>query len=390
MIITSLNQMLSKLRNSNLSNFIENIELGNYDSTTKIMNAIIDKESEIFMKIGGSIFAFNARTMLAARDVVSAKFESLGIAIPLLSNKNTISDAARILNFYGIHVIPISENNLIVGKITARRIIHAIRDIVVQNQVKNIFASSLMTPSPVVIESEDSISTARSIMRKKKIDHLPVVKENKLSGIITSSDILRIMLPDMKQGKKSYALDNIQSRFDIKVSGITNNNVIFSDIDDSLITVLDSIIKNNSTYCIVKSGEEIQGIITYRDIISLIGDKIDEQIPVFIIGLPHDPLNAELAKSKFKNSITFLKRINPDLKQAKCRIKVREARNSTKRYEVEVVVRANDMTYAYTKTDFNLIRIFDKMSDSLKKIMAHKASSRHRNSKRFVDNELVY
>ena len=105
-------------------------------------------------------------------------------------------------------------------RLTAKRIVHAIREIVIQNQVKNIFASSLMTPSPLVIESGDSISTARSIMRKKKIDHLPVVKGNKLSGIITSSDILRIMLPDMKQGKKSYALDNIQSRFDIKVSGI--------------------------------------------------------------------------------------------------------------------------------------------------------------------------
>jgi CBS domain-containing protein len=389
MIITNLNQMLSKLRNSNLGDFIEHIELGNYDSIAKIMSAIIEKESEIFIKIDGGILAFNARTMLEARDVVSAKFESLGTPIPSVSLKNTISDAARILNFYGIHVIPILENKSIIGKLTAKRIVHAIREIVIQNQVKNIFASSLMTPSPLVIESGDSISTARSIMRKKKIDHLPVVKGNKLSGIITSSDILRIMLPDMKQGKKSYALDNIQSRFDIKVSGIANNNVITSDIDDNLITVLDSIIENNSTYCIVKSGEETQGIITYRDIISLIGDKLDEQIPVFIIGLPDDPLNAELAKSKFKNTITFLKKINPDLKQAKCRIKVREARNSSKRYEVEVIVRANDMTYAYTKTDFNLIRIFDKMSDSLKKMMAHKASSRQRHSTRFVENELV-
>ena len=80
------------------------------------MSAIIENESEIFIKIDGGILAFNARTMLEARDVVSAKFESLGNPIPSVSLKNTISDAARILNFYGIHVIPILENKSIIGK----------------------------------------------------------------------------------------------------------------------------------------------------------------------------------------------------------------------------------------------------------------------------------
>ena len=75
--------MLSKLRNSNLGDFIEHIELGNYDSIAKIMSAIIEKESEIFIKIDGGILAFNARTMLEVRDVVSANFESLGNPDPI-------------------------------------------------------------------------------------------------------------------------------------------------------------------------------------------------------------------------------------------------------------------------------------------------------------------
>ena len=75
-------------------------------------------------------------------------------------------------------------------------------------------------------------------------------------------------------------------------------------------------VSGNSTYCVITAFDEIQGIITYRDIITLLGEKVEEDIPIFITGLPDEPLDAELAKSKFTNIISLLRRVYPDIEQA--------------------------------------------------------------------------
>ena len=76
----------------------------------------------------------------------------------------------------------------------------------------------------------------------------------------------------------------------------------------------------------------MQGIITYRDIINLLGEKVEE-IPVFLIDLPEDPIDEELTKSKFTNLVKLLKEIYPDIEQAGCRVKIREIQGA--RYKVD-------------------------------------------------------
>ena len=93
-----------------------------------------------------------------------------------------------------------------------------------------------------------------------------------------------------------------------------------------------------STYCVIKSIDEVQGIITYRDIINLLGEKVEEEIPIFLIGLPDDPLDEELAKSKFTKLVKLLKKIYPDIEQARCRVKIREIQGARKRYEVDASI----------------------------------------------------
>jgi CBS domain-containing protein len=39
-------------------------------------------------------------------------------------------------------------------------------------------ASNIMTPNPIVITPKDRVSTARNIMMRRRIDHLPIVEEH--------------------------------------------------------------------------------------------------------------------------------------------------------------------------------------------------------------------
>jgi hypothetical protein len=140
-------------------------------------------------------------------------------------------------------------------------------------------------------------------------------------------------------------------------------------------------VSQDSTYCVIEAIDEVQGIITYRDIITLLGEKVEEEIPIFLIGLPDDPLDAELAKSKFANLVKLLKKMYPDIEQARCHLKIRDIQGARKRYEVDANIISTHRVTSYVNVGWDLAKMFDQMSDSLKKRMAHRVTQRQRESR---------
>ena len=55
--------------------------------------------------------------------------------------------------------------------------------------------SSIMTPSPICMDVSDSVSKGRETMLKKKVDQLPVTKKGELYGILTADEIVFNLMP---------------------------------------------------------------------------------------------------------------------------------------------------------------------------------------------------
>ncbi len=114
---------------------------------------------------------------------------------------NTLSEIAELMKKYDIGFIPIVDKNKLVGVITDRDIvINAIsnncsfNDLIDKYVVKNIIS----------IEQNKSIDDALNLMALKKVKRLIVTDNNKISGILTLSDILgkydnEILLDTFKQ-----------------------------------------------------------------------------------------------------------------------------------------------------------------------------------------------
>lgn len=51
-----------------------------------------------------------------------------------------------------------------------------------------------MTPDPITCNAKDSISSAGMLMRSKHIGGLPVMKDGKLAGMVTETDLLRLLM----------------------------------------------------------------------------------------------------------------------------------------------------------------------------------------------------
>lgn len=74
---------------------------------------------------------------------------------------------------------------------------------------------SVMTPVPTTIDEDTDLTTARRTLREKKIRHLPVVHEGKLTGILSERDTRLVsLLPEISK----MAVADIMSRNPLTVS----------------------------------------------------------------------------------------------------------------------------------------------------------------------------
>lgn len=379
---------MSNLKNTSVNELLEKPILADEkDSISTIINTLIENNAyDVFVDLSGKVVGYNVRDILGVRDIASSKLSAIGKMIPTLSPTSKISEAARILSLYRRRALPIVDKEHIVGQISAKKIVQKINEYMKNEKSMEFPASELMSGNPIVISSKDTVSSAKTIMRRRRIDHLPVISNEKLSGIITSTDIMVTMLPSERIGRRTLGVDAGKSRFDMSVSGITNKDVITADITDKIKTVTYLMTKTDSTYCIMKVADEVQGIITYGDIISLLQEEEKvENIPIFLIGLPDDPFDAELAKSKFKNIVQYMKKIYPDIEQAKCRIKIRETPSPRKRYEVTINIMSTHSSYHYSDFGWDLKYIFDQISNAMKKKVAQRSKRTQRNTMRRVE-----
>jgi CBS domain-containing protein/ribosome-associated translation inhibitor RaiA len=380
--ILELYPFLKDTRNSLASNFIEPAVTANGNaSISQIIGVLMEKNSnDIFIPLSGKVAALNIRDFLGVRNITSTNPATVGKIIPTLNSESRTVEAARLMSLYRLRALPLMEKNEIIGQISAKRIVRAIRDAILVAHIRKTSTSDVMTPSPIVIRETDKIASAKTIMKRKRIDHLPVVQDRRLVGMVTSKDIIEVMLRSERIGRKSLGIDEPQDRLDLAITGIADKNVLTSHVNDTLQSVTDLMVSRNSTYCVIKAFDEVQGIITYRDIITLLGEKLEEDIPIFINGLPDDPFDAELAKSKFTNIIKLLRRIYPDIEQARCRIKIREVSGARRRYEIDAHVFSTHGAIVYTRIGWDLAKIFDEMSDALKKKVSHRYTRRQRES----------
>lgn len=382
----AIHEALRPLQSRSVQELIEPPAIVDPDSSaSKIIGVMTEKKVyDVFIPLANKIACINIRDLLSIRDITAARPSVLGKVVPSLSLKGNIGYVARILSLYRLRALPIvNENNELVGQITAKRMVKAIHDLGADERVlTNVRVSGIMTARPIVLSEKDKVSTARSIMIRRRIDHIPLInKKENLSGIVTSTHIIEAMLPSEKIGRKVIGVEKL-NRLDMPASGIADKNVVVSNHDDSLRSVAGTIIDANSTYSVVRFGEEIQGIVTYRDIISLLAEKVEEDLPAFIIGLPDDPFDAELAKSKFADIVRLLKRMAPEIEEARCKMKLRDIEGKRRRYEVDVSIITPYRRHVYGNIGWDLARMFDQMSDSLKKRFGHRPTRRRTESVR--------
>lgn len=116
--------------------------------------------------------------------------------VHFVAPENSLAAAYRWMSEHRVRHLPVVSEGRLVGILSDRDVLlHATRGnngIV----VADLPVSEAMTESPITIHGETTVSRAAELMIEYKIDALPVVENKKLKGLVTSSDLLTMLIGD--------------------------------------------------------------------------------------------------------------------------------------------------------------------------------------------------
>ncbi len=116
----------------------------------------------------------------------------------------TVEDALQLMKIHSIRHLPVVEGGNLVGLVTES----SLRPYLSPEKL-HLSLREVMILNPLTVEPETSIDEVAKIIYKYKVGGLPVVKNGKLVGIITVTDIVEAFIEIMGLLRSSSRLDVI-------------------------------------------------------------------------------------------------------------------------------------------------------------------------------------
>jgi CBS domain-containing protein len=335
---------------------------------------------EVFVARERRIAGVTTRDLLSVSDPLNTKLAGLLYSLPEITAASNMAEAARLMFDYRLWALPGRWSDGSVQVLTAKSMMRAMK------QCTNLQgrASEVMAAAPVAVQADDTVLKAKSLMTRRSLDHLVVMKGGQIDGILTSSDILFELLPEERMPERGRA----EVRFDYPVSRIAKPPLLVVEPSAPIADVVEAMLKHQSSYAVVKLWDEVQGIITYREAMKPLLAEARTESPFYIVGVPGDPFEAEAAKMKLQRLGDMLTKAMPSIKEIRAVVKSRETAKGRPRYEVSFDIYAPSLLHAYVEEGYDLSEIFDRVGPRLKRILGAKQSKVTRSmgdSRRKVD-----
>jgi len=124
----------------------------------------------------------------------------------------------------------------------------------------------VMTPDPATISPQSSAAEARRLLNSIVINHLPVVEDGRLVGIVSSADFLKLYLLD---GKLPIASD-------ASVAQIMETKLIVVKDDATLRDAAEKLsVGGFHALPVVGRRQKLVGIVTSSDLIGKLVSRLD-------------------------------------------------------------------------------------------------------------------
>ena len=131
--------------------------------------------------------------MPTAQDILAKRHRD----VISIAEEATVMEAAKIMRDQRIGSLVVIRTEKVVGIFTERDLLS--RVVAGQLDPLETIIKDVMTTPVACCQPTTRLAECRSVMTTKRIRHLPVVKENKLLGLISSGDILALEFGERQQ-----------------------------------------------------------------------------------------------------------------------------------------------------------------------------------------------
>ena len=128
---------------------------------------------------------------------VAEILKSKGNNVYSITGDSTVYDALIIMGEKNIGALPVIENEKLLGIISERD--YARKIILKGKTSQETLIREIMTENVISVSPDDNIEKCMELMSEKHIRHLPVVKDEKVTGIISITDVVTAIIASQKE-----------------------------------------------------------------------------------------------------------------------------------------------------------------------------------------------
>lgn len=109
---------------------------------------------------------------------------------------SSVADAVRDMNHAEIGALVVLEGDRVVGIFTERDVL--VRVVAADRDPVTTVVRDVMTRDPVSVTPEMPVRDAMVLVTEKRFRHLPVVRDGRLCGLVSSGDLTRWVVRDQR------------------------------------------------------------------------------------------------------------------------------------------------------------------------------------------------
>lgn len=283
--------------------------------------------------------------------------------LPKIEEKTGISEAAKIFLDNNIKAAPVFSGKNIIGLIYEKDLVRSL------DCLENKTTEDISTV-PEIIEMNDNIGKARSILKEKNVSRLPVVDENgKLAGILDIVDFLKTVNPKESVGRKDSKGD-VVPEYKLSVTTIMNSSPICVEGNIPCKDVVEIFKKRDCSYVIITREKEPMGIVTSKDILEMMASyEKGDGVYIQITGLNQveDSFDREKVDSIIEEYARKIGKIYEGIEYFFIHIKSSRKEGEKSLYSIRARVSTSAGLYVSRSSGWNLVTAVEEAMERLER-----------------------
>jgi len=339
------------------------------DQVSKVLGYLKDTgRPEAVAAKGSRIGVVSLRDLLGVDHPGRTKVESIWRQVGTLAPGAAVLDATAILIEKGVRALPVVEGGEVIGLVSQVDVIDALTDV---PSLRNMEAKLHMRNPVITVDYMDGVAQARRTMLDKNISHIPVTRDDRLVGVVTSDIIVHTFITPASKTTRGEVGGRKVTRFPGKVGDVMDPRPLTVGPDADMLQVVQGLSRSGKTACLMVEDDAVHGIVTPRELLGLIAAlRAEEEIPVYIVGITdEDFFERAVAEDKLRRIVERSMRMHPGIAEVRVKVKKQRSRGERTRYSLSASAVGPSVEFHAENDGWGLMEAFDGVCDALEKTL---------------------